>query len=272
METKNIQKKIIYEKVMARLKKEIPKAKSKILKINSGKYKEDDIKALLIDILSTVFGFNRKSDIIDPKFYVGSSLGIGICLEDEMICLMACSSPKLNLTGINLEKTTEYSLMNNYGWIVRTNCFDWEIYRCRCENHKVYDLEYVFKFLELDLEKEADLNPLYYICKEAHEPDTDIYNRLKWHGFISGDKKTIDYMFLVHSIHYQDGFAKFNVPHLNVTYRCDEGSTARILAQRAIEDFLQNKFGKTYDNEHKFVTVAYHKETEQLKNNCPVWW
>ena len=271
METEDIRKKETYNKEKARLKKRIPEFSKKIFKIDKN-YKESDVRILIIDMLCVLFGFNRESDINELILHTESVFYAGICLEQEKVCLVECMLPKSSPIDTNLKQTINYAVMNNYGCIIRTNCLEWEIYRSKCENHKEFDLVYVFKFHELDLKNEADLAPLYYICKEAHEPDTDIYNRQKWHGFLSVDKKTIDYMFLVHSIYYKDGSAKFHVFHLNMTYRCDEGSTARINAQNAMADFLHKEYGKIYDNEHKFVTVAYHKETEQFKSNCPVWW
>jgi len=271
MEIEDVQKKKILDKVNARLKQKIPDFQKRILKID--KNAEIKItKSLLVDMLSVIFGFNRESEINELAPHTEKNLLLGISIKNGMICLVEGYPLELKLVDSDFEQTIDHGLSNKFGLIVRTNCLDWKIYRSKCENHKQHDLVYAFKFLELDSKNDADLIPLYNICKEAHEPETDIYNRLQWHGFIGADKKTIDYIFLVRSIYFKDGSAKFTVPYLNETFRCDEGSAARIHAKNAIENFVRDEFGKNYENEDQFVTVAYYRETESMKKNIPIWW
>ena len=187
---------------------------------------------------------------------------------------MDLASPKISLKNEDLGTTIEYAILHHIEWVVRTNGIEWEIHRSKCEQPNQYDLVCSFNFLELSLKSEDDLINLFLLCKEKHTKTiiTDQYNRYRWYGFLSEDKHTIDYMFIVYECLYKDGSEKVHIPHLDLTYWCDKPFIARRNAEKAIEKYLKDDYGKEYDFEHRFESVAYHKEETYLKRNYPVWW
>jgi hypothetical protein len=262
------------EAVIKRLEKKIDPAKEKILNVKNRDLEEDDIKELFVDIVSGVFGFKKESEIFDLKSIEKSFFYIGTQIDDEIKYLIECSSPIKNFDDETINKAFEYGTKYHAEWIVKTNSIKWELYHSKCDEPNEYDLSCQFNFLDLDLKNNVDLEHLFLVCKEAHvkTSSTDPFNRCQWFGFLSKDKKTIEFMFLVSQCLYEDSSGKFHIPFLDVTYRCEVGLVARQNAMKALENYLKEENRKVYDSNHKFITVAYHKETEHMKRNQPVWW
>jgi len=262
------------EAVNKRLKKYLNATQKKIVASKNLDLTKANIKNLFEEVICKVFGFNKQSDLIDPQIDGNLCFYFGVQVQEEIKYILEFYSPKMNIRNENLYRIVEYCKRHLIEWIVRTNGIEWEIHRANCERPSLYDMICSFNFIDINLEKNEDLNNLYLLCKEAHDKIiiTDENNKYRWYGFLSEDKRTIDYMFLLNVCLYEDGYEKVHIPYLNVTYWCDDRFVARRNAEKAIDKHLKDVYGRTYDGEHRFETVAYQKETMHMKANHPVWW
>jgi hypothetical protein len=212
--------------------------------------------------------------LIDPQIDGNLCFYFGLQAQGELKYILEFNSPETNIKNENLNRTLDYCKRHFVEWMVRTNGVEWEIHRANCVSPNLYDMICSFNFIDMNLENDEDLNHLYLLCKEAHNKTliTDEYNKNRWYGFLNEDKRTIDYMFLLNICLYEDGSEKVHIPYLNVTYRCDDRFVARRNAEQAIDKHLKDVYGRTYDGEHRFETVAYQKEIIYMKENHPVWW
>ncbi len=258
-----------------RLKKRISKAQKSIV---NAKNKHIDEKEELLNIFKqivcNIFGFNGQKELIDLSIIGMSYYYIGVKIENEIKYIMDISFPKIDIQNGGLSKTIEYAIDNNIEWFVKTNGTFWDIYRNRCKPPDEYEKICSINFLELNLNNDEDLASLFILCKESHNKNitTDLYNRKRWYGYLNEEGTSIDYMFLVNVCLYEDGSEKINIPFFDVTYWCDEPFIARRNGERAIEKYLKEEYGREFDSEHRFETIAYHKEASHLKKNVPVWW
>ena len=262
------------EAVNNRFKKYLNATQKKIVASKKRDFPNVNIQGLFKEIICKVFGFNKQSDLIDPQIDGNLCYHLGVQIQGETKYILEFSSPKMNISNENLHRTIEYCKHQFVEWAVRTNGFEWEIHKANCERPNVYDMICSFNFIDMNLENNEDLKQLYLLCKEAHGKTiiTDEYNKNRWYGFLSEDKRTIDYMFLLNIFLYEDGSEKVYIPYLNVTYWCEDRFIARRNAEKAIDKHLMDEYGKTYDGEHRFETVAYQQEKTHMKTNLPIWW
>jgi DNA-directed RNA polymerase subunit RPC12/RpoP len=94
----------------------------------------------------------------------------------------------------------------------------------------------------------------------------------KWYGYLSNDKRMIDHLVLVDFKYYDDASFEVKVPCLNLTFETKDFSAAINIPGENISFYLKDKYEKVYNSEHKFLTVAFKKETIAEKQNVPVWW
>ena len=94
----------------------------------------------------------------------------------------------------------------------------------------------------------------------------------KWYGYLSIDKRTIDHLVLVEFKYYDDDSFEVKVPLLNLSFETKDFSAAINVPDENISFYLKDKYEKVYNSEHKFLTIAFKKETIAEKQNVPVWW
>ncbi len=260
--------------VESRLKKYVSSVQNRIIDAKEHILTKTEILGIFKYIACNIFGFDEQSELIDLSIAETSYCYLGVQTQDEIKYIMDLGSPKISLNNENLGPTIEYAIRHHIELVVRTNGITWEIHRSKCEQPNEYDIASSFNFLELNSNNEDDLTNLFLLCKEAHTKTiiTDQYNRYRWWGFLSEDKRTIEYMFLLSVCLHEDGSEKVLIPHLDITYRCDKPFIARRNAEKAIEKHLKDEYGKEYDSQQKFESVAYYREATYIKTNCPIWW
>jgi len=77
---------------------------------------------------------------------------------------------------------------------------------------------------------------------------------------------------LVEFKYYDDDSFEVKIPLLNLAFETKDFSEAINIPDDNILIFLKDKYEKTYDSEHKFLTIAFKKETINEKQNVTAWW
>jgi hypothetical protein len=116
-------------------------------------------------------------------------------------------------------------------------------------------------------------------CPDCHEPlktyDESRFQK-KWYGYLNDDKRMIDHLVLVEFKYYidkdnNDSF-EVKVPILDLVFETKDFSEAINIPDENISIYLKDKYEKAYNNEHKFLTAAFKKETITEKKNVTAWW
>ena len=112
-------------------------------------------------------------------------------------------------------------------------------------------------------------------CPDCHNPlktyDESRFQK-KWYGYLNNDKRMIEHLVLVEFKYYDDDSFEVKVPLLNLAFETKDFFEALNLPDEKISTYLKDKYEKAYDGEHKFLTVAFQKETITAKQNVTAWW
>jgi len=112
-------------------------------------------------------------------------------------------------------------------------------------------------------------------CPDCHKPlktyDDSRFQK-KWYGYLNSDKRMIDYLVLVEFKYYDDDSFEVVVPLLKLSFETRDFSEAINIPDENISIYLKDKYKKVYDSEHKFLTVAFKKETALERQNVEAWW
>lgn len=229
-------------------------------------------------IACNIFGFNEQTELTYLSIPGAKYYYLGVKSGNEIKYIIEIVPPKMNFKNESFIKTSDFTIHNNIEWFVITNGTVWEIYRNRCKQSNEYGQEQIkectFNFLDLNLKNDDYLTNLFILCKESPNKEiiTDLYNRNQWLGYLNEDKSSIDYMILLRLYLYEGNSEKVHIPVFNVTYWSDQPLLARQNAEKTIDKYLKDKYGREFDNEHKFVTIASFEEKDYLREKVPVWW
>jgi hypothetical protein len=94
--------------------------------------------------------------------------------------------------------------------------------------------------------------------------------RKKWHGYLSQDQSTVEHLVLVIMDDFNDGSILFSIPILDVQFWLNDKLQGMYQATEQIDRYLKNQYGSAYENERKFITVAFQGEIIPAKHNIPV--
>jgi hypothetical protein len=109
-------------------------------------------------------------------------------------------------------------------------------------------------------------------CHKALKTYDESRFQKKWYGYLNNDKRMIEHLVLVEFNYYDDDSFEVKVPLLNLEFETKDFSEAINVPDENISIYLKDKYEKAYDGEHKFLTVAFKKETITEKQNVTVWW
>jgi len=113
------------------------------------------------------------------------------------------------------------------------------------------------------------------VCPDCRNPlktyDESRFQK-KWYGYLSNDKRIFDHLVLVEFNYYDDDSFEVKVPLLNLAFETKDFSEAINIPDENISIYLKDKYEKAYDGEHKFLTIAFKKETITEKQNVTAWW
>lgn len=159
----------IAKKVSDRLSKEVSRFQ-KILKTAKDRdVNESNTVTIIVDMLASVFGFDKFLDITSEQAIRGTFCDLAIELGGKIKYLIEVKAIGLNLKDNHLRQAIGYGATHGISWVVLTNGINWEIYKIRFEKPVDYDLVCSFDFLGLNSRKQDDQGKLFLLCKEGIE-------------------------------------------------------------------------------------------------------
>ena len=159
----------IPKKVSDRLSKEIGRFQKILRMAKDRDVNESDTVTIIVDILASVFGFDKFLEITSEQAMRGTFCDLAIKLDEKLKYLIEVKAIGLNLKDNHLRQAIGYGATHGISWVVLTNGINWEIYKIRFEKPVDYDLVCSFDFLGLNPRKQDDQSKMFLLCKEGIE-------------------------------------------------------------------------------------------------------
>lgn len=132
---------------------------------------ESDTVAIITDMLASVFGYDKYSEITSEFSIKGSFCDLAVITNDSVHFLIEAKAIGLELKDMHLRQAIGYGAQHGIQWVVLTNGRIWEIYRIRFRQPVSHELLTSFDFMELNPRKQADQDTLFLLCKEGLSKD-----------------------------------------------------------------------------------------------------
>lgn len=157
----------ISAKVKTRLMDGVKRFKPIVMKAKDKDVNESDTVAIIMDILSDVFGYDKYSEITSEYSIKKTFCDLAIKLNGQPQVLIEAKAAGLNLKDQHIKQAVDYGSNSGVEWVVLTNSVHWMVYRIIFGKPVVSELVYDFDFTQINPKKENDLELLYYLTKEA---------------------------------------------------------------------------------------------------------
>lgn len=128
---------------------------------------ESDTVTVVTDMLASVFGFDKYSEITSEQAIRGTYCDLAVTVDGTVQFLIEVKAIGLELKENHLRQAMNYGANHGIPWVVLTNGVMWEVYRLRFEQPIDHDVVVKFDFLELSSRKKDDQGLLYLLCKEG---------------------------------------------------------------------------------------------------------
>jgi len=142
---------------------------------------ESDTVAIIIDILSEVFGYDRYLEITSEFAVRGTYCDIAIKQNSKVEYLIEVKAIGLDLKDNHLRQVIEYGAIKGVQWVILTNGLNWQIHRIRFEKPISHELLCSIDFANLDPKNEEHQERLFIVCKEGLVKDAreDLHEKVK---------------------------------------------------------------------------------------------
>lgn len=172
---------MVPKRVSDRLVRSIGKFKQILSIAKDRDVNESDTVAIIKDILSEVFGYDKYLEITSEFAVRGTYCDIAIKLNNKVEYLIEVKAIGLDLKEGHLRQVIEYGANNGVQWVILTNGIIWQVYRIRFEKPINYELLCSIDFANLDPKNEEHQERLYVVCKEGLVKDAreEFHERIK---------------------------------------------------------------------------------------------
>ena len=157
----------INAKTKDRLLKGLKRFQPILLKAKTADINESDTVTIIADMLADIFGYDKYTDITSEFAIKKTFCDLAIKLDGSIQLLIECKAIGLNLKDDFVRQATNYAADSGTEWTVLTNGIDWKVYKVIFSKPIEKELVYEFDITELSGKKQADLEMLYYLSKEA---------------------------------------------------------------------------------------------------------
>jgi len=157
----------IPKRVLDRFSKEVRKYQKVLKAAKDRDINESDTVQIITDMLSSLFGFDKYTEITSEYAIKSTYCDLAVKVEDKVYFLIEVKAIGLNLKEIHVRQAVGYGAQHGIQWVVLTNGVIWEIYRIKFDRPIVNELLCSIDFLELNPRKKDDQNKLFLLCKEG---------------------------------------------------------------------------------------------------------
>jgi predicted type IV restriction endonuclease len=157
----------IPKKTQERLSREVSKIQRVLEAAKHRDVNESDTALIVADMLSSVFGFDKYSEVTSEMAIRGTYCDLAVKVDGKVQYLVEVKAVGLELKDGHLKQAVDYGANQGIPYVVLTNGVFWKIHRIRFEQPIQNDEICAFNFLELSPRKDEDQEKLYLLCKEG---------------------------------------------------------------------------------------------------------
>lgn len=154
-------------KVKNRLTEGVKRFKPIVTKAVDKDVNESDTVAIIMDILSEVFGYDKYSEITSEFAIKKTYCDLALKIDGKPMVLLEAKAAGLNLKEQHIKQAVDYGSNSGIEWVILTNSVIWKVYRIIFGKPVVSELVYEFDFTKVNTRNENDLELLFYLTKEA---------------------------------------------------------------------------------------------------------
>ena len=154
-------------KARTRIMEGIKRFKPIVAKAIDKDVNESDTVAIILDILSEVFGYDKYSEITSEFAIKKTFCDLAIKIDGQLRLLLEAKAAGLNLKEQHIKQAVDYGANSGVEWVILTNSVQWKVYRIIFGKPVSSELIYEFDLLQINTKKECDFDLLYYLSKEA---------------------------------------------------------------------------------------------------------
>lgn len=157
----------ISTKVKTRLMDGVKRFKPIVAKAKDKDVNESDTVAIITDILSEVFGYDKYSEVTSEFAIKKTFCDLALIVNGQPRILLEAKAAGLNLKEQHIKQAVDYGSNSGIEWVILTNSVQWMVYRVLFGRPVVSELVYEFDLTQINTKKESDLELLFYLTKEA---------------------------------------------------------------------------------------------------------
>jgi hypothetical protein len=157
----------IPKRVSERLAKETRRFQRILKNAQDRDINESDTVLIVTDMLSSVFGFDRYTEITSEFEIRSTYCDLAVMVDETVKWLIEVKAIGLDLKDSHVNQAVNYGAQHGIQWIVLTNGVNWEIYRIKFEKPIGREKLCEFNFTELNPRKQDDLDLLFLLSREG---------------------------------------------------------------------------------------------------------
>lgn len=128
---------------------------------------EADTVTIIKDMLESVFGYCKYTDVTSEHAIRGTYCDLAIKLNGTLQTLIEVKAIGLNLKDNHIKQAIDYAANQGVDWVALTNGLQWHVYKVHFTKPIHHELVVDIDFSALNAKKSADLELLYLWCKEG---------------------------------------------------------------------------------------------------------
>lgn len=128
---------------------------------------ESDTVTIITDMLASVFGFDKYTEITREQVIKGTYCDLAIKINGVFEYLIEVKAIGLELKQDHTRQAVNYGASQGIKWVVLTNGIHWKIYKITVDQQVDVELLCEFNFLELSTRSKEDQGKLFMLCKKG---------------------------------------------------------------------------------------------------------
>ena len=154
-------------KMQSRIANGIKKFQPIIIAAKNKDVNESDTVVVITDMLHDIFGYDKYTEITSEYNIKKTFCDLAIKVEGKLRLLIECKAIGIELKDDHIKQAIDYGANAGIDWVILTNGLKWKIYKILFAKPIEKELVYEFDVTALNIKKNADMELLYYISKEA---------------------------------------------------------------------------------------------------------
>ena len=154
-------------KVKDRLVTGVKRFQTVLAKAKDKDINESDTVTIIMDVLSDVFGYDKYTEITSEFSIKHTFCDLAIKMDNDVRLLIEVKAIGIDLKEQQIKQTVDYGSNAGVDWVILTNGIAWKVYKIVFAKPINTELVFELDLLKTNMKRQADLELLYYLTREA---------------------------------------------------------------------------------------------------------